>query len=144
MKKLSIAICVAALTLPLSINAAEKTSNKVIRDVAKTERNFYKAYNELNSESRFHVICKKEAATGSRIAPQVCRSKAVRKLVSKINKSKMRTGLAFVHADSKNKLQQAQQDTLAHIEKVVGENPSLVQMLVDLSNAKAQQLAKKS
>lgn len=148
MKTLTIALCIATLTLPLSVTAAEKDASHYIDkntnvDVATAERTFYNAYNKLNSEKRFHIICENESATGSRIATQVCRSKSVRKLISKANKSKMRTGLAFLHADAKNKLQKAQLDTMAHIEKIVEANPSLIKKLVDVSKAKELQIAGK-
>lgn len=105
-------------------------------EMQKAEIDFYDAFNALADEKKFAVKCRRTKRPGSNISDKVCHPQFVLDRMAQETQAALETGAPFPKwEDIEFAVQEEQAESIAYVEKVVTENPQLMEKLLTL-NAK--------
>lgn len=161
-KKLSNIFFSLMVVLPISIQAAHanqepqasKPADKDIEvigvvgekplaffrlEMERAELDFYEAFNALVDNDKYRVICRKEARLGSRIKDRVCYPQYVLDRMAEETQEALALGNGFPSLKLiEIAVKDEREESLAYVEKVVMENPKLLEKLVNLNQKQNQ------
>lgn len=107
-------------------------------EMQKAEIDFYDAFNALADEKKFTVQCRRTKRPGSNISDKVCHPQFVLDRMAQETQAALATGAPFPKwEDVEFMVQEEQAESIAYVEKVVTENPQLMEKLLTL-NAKQE------
>lgn len=105
-------------------------------EMQKAEIDFYDAFNALADEKKFVVQCRRTKRPGSNISDKVCHPQFVLDRMAQETQAALETGAPYPKwEDIEFMVQEEQAESIAYVEKVVTENPQLMEKLLTL-NAK--------
>lgn len=105
-------------------------------EMQKAEIDFYDAFNALADEKKFVVQCRRTKRPGSNISDKVCHPQFVLDRMAQETQAALATGAPYPKwEDIEFMVQEEQAESIAYVEKVVTENPQLMEKLLTL-NAK--------
>ncbi|GAB2684101.1 hypothetical protein [Aliiglaciecola aliphaticivorans] len=115
------------------------------QQMAKTELNFYDAFNDLVEDPKFKVKCKKQRKEGTgRITQRACYPQYFLARKSKLTEIAMRARVALPSDDDvAMQVQQEKKASLAYAEKLIEGNPALKQRLLEMYEAKQLYFSKR-
>ncbi|MFA3793154.1 hypothetical protein AB6T38_18750 [Aliiglaciecola sp. SL4] len=108
------------------------------QQMAKTELDFYDAFNDLVEDPKFKVKCKNIPREGAgRITQRACYPQYFLARKSKLTEIAMRARVALPSDDDvAMQVQQEKKASLAYAEKLIESNPELKQRLLEMYQAK--------
>ena len=107
-------------------------------EMQKAEIDFYDAFNALADKKKFTVQCRRTKRPGSNISDKVCHPQFVLDRMAQETQAALETGAPFPKwEDIEFAVREEQAESIAYVEKVVTENPQLLEKLLTL-NAKQE------
>jgi hypothetical protein len=107
-------------------------------EMQKAEIDFYDAFNALADEKKFTVQCRRTKRPGSNISDKVCHPQFVLDRMAQETQAALETGAPYPKwEDIEFAVREEQAESIAYVEKVVTENPQLMEKLLTL-NAKQE------
>jgi hypothetical protein len=114
------------------------------QEMGKAELDFYDAFNKLADEKKFIVRCRREKRTGSNISSKICHPQFVLDRMAQETQDALQTGAPFPSwEDIEFAVREEQAESIAYVEKVVKENPELLDKLITLNDKQSIFEAKK-
>lgn len=103
----------------------------------KAEMDFYDAYNALDIDEKFRVVCRRENRPGSRIKDDVCYPQYVLQRMAQETQEALLSGLPYPDLDDiEFAVREEREESMAYVEKVVTENPHLIEKLIVMNQKK--------
>lgn len=110
-------------------------------EMERAELDFYEAYNRIVDNDKYRVVCRKETRLGSRIKDRVCYPQYVLDRMAEETQEALALGNGYPSLKLiEFAVKEEREESLAYVEKIVTENPKLLEKLIDL-NAKQNQYA---
>jgi len=114
------------------------------QEMGKAELDFYDAFNKLADEKKFIVRCRREKRIGSNISSKICHPQFVLDRMAQETQNALQTGAPFPSwKDIEFAVREEQAESIAYVEKVVKENPQLLDKLITLNDKQSIFEAKK-
>lgn len=108
-------------------------------EMQEAELDFYEAFNKIADVEKFKVQCTREVRLGSNIRDKVCLPKYVRNRMAQETQDGLNGGGYFPkYKEIEFAVRDQREESLAYVEKVVRENPELLEKLVVLNERKAR------
>jgi hypothetical protein len=105
----------------------------------KAEMDFYDAYNALAQDHKFKVQCRRENRGASNIRIKVCYPQYVLERMAQETQEALSSGLPFPSLeDIEFAVKKERAESMKYVEKVVTENPKLLEKLLALNERKAK------
>ena len=119
----------------------DKSLIRLRLELYRAEEKVFVLFNSLNSDDEFDIHCYKEAPTGSHIMRRVCKANYERKLIAEATSRwllsrQTGTGVAPGFLYPAAKIQQKAELLHEEMESLVVENPELLKVLSEFSEAK--------
>ncbi|MFT5924880.1 MAG: hypothetical protein ACI9LE_001880 [Paraglaciecola sp.] len=115
------------------------------KEVGKAELDFYDTFNILAKEKKFIVRCRREKRLGSNISSKVCHPQFVLDRMAQETQDALQTGAPFPSWDDiEFAVREEQAESIAYVEKLVKENPQLLNKLIALNDKQSKYEAKKN
>lgn len=113
-------------------------------EMEKAELNFYDVFNSLADDSKFRVQCRRQKRGGSNISTKVCHPQYVLDRMAQETQDALERGSPFPSfEDIEFSMAKEREESLAYVEKVVTENPQLLEKLMVLNERQAKYEAAK-
>ena len=103
--------------------------SKIKRELNRSAEDFYDTFNDLNDIDDFHVRCKTERPTGSRIRNHVCKAKFIAKAETKHAERNWDNRLAMSNKDVNTGIMERTAEFEQHMSDLVASSPELQQKL---------------
>lgn len=108
------------------------------REMEKAELDFYDAFNVLADEKKFIVQCRRTKRPGSNISDKVCHPQFVLDRMAQETQSALQTGAPLPKwEDVEFAVREERAESVAYVEKVVMDNPQLLDKLIALNDKQA-------
>lgn len=109
------------------------------------ELGFYDLFNELAEEEKFKIKCRKEKKTGSNMTQRVCYPQYLLDRFAQETQDALNSGRPYpTLEDIESLVHKEREASNAYAEKLVTENPKLLEKLIALNNSQALYEKKKA